>query len=87
MSKRKARVDEAEEGSRTPWKCVCGLTPCSGLDCGVYLPGQSPRKASPKKSSAELSSIRKRAWATRRAALIAKENAAPTASLRALSNE
>lgn len=58
----------SEEKSRTEWKCVCGLTPCSGLDCGVYLPGQKPRKVATKKSPEEASAIRKRAWETRRLA-------------------
>lgn len=47
------------------WKCVCAQTPCTGLDCGVYLPGQAPRKKSPAKTPEELRAIRKKAWATR----------------------
>lgn len=49
------------------WFCCCGNTPCSGLDCGVYLPGRRPRKLPEPKPSAELADIRARAWATRRA--------------------
>ena len=26
------------------WCCICGNTPCDGLDCGAYLIGQTPRK-------------------------------------------
>lgn len=48
------------------WKCVCGLSPCSGLDCGVYLPGQQPRKPTTQKSPEELRTIRQKAWQTRR---------------------
>jgi len=50
-------------------KCVCGLTPCSGLDCGPYLPGRAPRKKPAPKSADELRAIRAKAWATRRAHL------------------
>lgn len=39
----------------------------TGLDDGPWLPGQAPRKRPPPKSAAELSDIRARAWATRRA--------------------
>ena len=40
--------------------------PCDGLDCGVWLPGQAPRKQAAKKSPDEMADIRARAWATRR---------------------
>lgn len=53
------------EASRN-WKCVCGNTPCDGLDCGVYLPGQAPRKAAKPTTPLERYEIRKRAWQTRR---------------------
>lgn len=49
------------------WSCVCGHDPCDGLGCGVYLPGEAPRKPYPKKSKAETKRIRSQAWATRRA--------------------
>lgn len=48
-------------------KCVCGHDLCDGLDCGVYLPGQAPRKKAAQKPAAETAAIRGRAWATRRA--------------------
>lgn len=51
----------------TDWNCVCHNAPCYGLDCGVYLPGEKPRKLMPRKSPSELRAIRLRAWATRRA--------------------
>ena len=46
--------------------CICGHTPCDGLDCGVYLPGRAPRKVPAPKSADELRAIRAKAWATRR---------------------
>ena len=49
--------------------CICGQSPCTGLDCGPYLPGRAPRKKAPAKSAAELVEIRAKAWATRRAKL------------------
>lgn len=48
-------------------ECVCGHTPCDGLDCGVFLPGEAPRKKMAAKSPEEMAEIRARAWATRRA--------------------
>lgn len=48
-------------------ECVCDHDPCDGLDCGVFLPGQAPRKKPAPKSAAEISEIRARAWAARRA--------------------
>ena len=30
------------------WHCTCGNTPCDGLDCGVWLPGQAPREQAAK---------------------------------------
>lgn len=39
----------------------------SGLDDGPYLPGHAPRKKPAPKPSEELTEIRSRAWATRRA--------------------
>lgn len=51
-------------------KCLCGHTPCDGLDCGPYLPGQAPRKRAAKQSPEELKRIRAKAWATRRAAML-----------------
>ncbi len=47
--------------------CVCGQTPCSGLDCGVYGPGGAPRKKVAPKPAEEMAEIRSKAWATRRA--------------------
>lgn len=47
--------------------CICGNTPCDGLDCGPYLPGQAPRKRPTPKSAEQMADIRARAWATRRA--------------------
>jgi hypothetical protein len=47
--------------------CICGRDPCDGLDCGVYLPGQAPRKQPDPKSAADMAAIRATAWATRRA--------------------
>ncbi len=41
--------------------------PLNHIDNGPYLPGHKPRKKSNKRSPDELSAIRKRAWATRRA--------------------
>lgn len=55
----------ADEAFR--WKCTCGHEPCDGLDCGVYLPGQEPRRRPAPKSPEEIHDIRMRAWATRRA--------------------
>lgn len=40
----------------------------TGLDDGPYLPGHGPRKKPAAKTAEELASIRRRAWATRRAA-------------------
>lgn len=48
------------------WKCTCGHDPCDGLDCGVYLPGQVPRRRPPPKPAEDISDIRAQAWATRR---------------------
>lgn len=47
-------------------ECICGNIPCDGLDCGVYLPGQAPRKKAAPKTADEMADIRARAWATRR---------------------
>jgi len=47
--------------------CICGHDPCDGLDCGVFLPGQAPRKKPSPKFADEMAGIRVRAWATRRA--------------------
>lgn len=47
-------------------ECVCGNEPCDGLDCGVFLPGQAPRKQVAPKSPEETARIRADAWATRR---------------------
>lgn len=47
--------------------CICGRSPCEGLDCGPFLPGQAPRRRPPAKSPAEHAVIKARAWATRRA--------------------
>ena len=47
------------------WNCRCNQTPCSGLDCGVYLPGRKPRTITVY-SVAEAQAIRAKAWATRR---------------------
>lgn len=47
--------------------CICGNTPCDGLDCGPYLPGAAPRKKMMPKSPDELARIRAKAWETRRA--------------------
>jgi hypothetical protein len=41
-------------------------TDLSGLDDGPYLPGHAPRKKPDAKPPAEITEIRKRAWATRR---------------------
>lgn len=49
-----------------PAKCLCGHTPCDGLDCGPYLPGQAPRKKAAQKPPEELARIRAKAWNTRR---------------------
>jgi hypothetical protein len=38
----------------------------SGLDDGVWLPGQAPRKKPPAKDASEIAEIRARAWRTRR---------------------
>jgi len=46
--------------------CVCGHTPCDGLDCGPYLPGRAPRKTLAPKTADEMKAIRAKAWATRR---------------------
>jgi hypothetical protein len=60
-----AKINLADEPAR--WKCICGHDPCDGLDCGVYLPGQEPRrKIATPKSPEEIRAIRLRAWATRR---------------------
>jgi len=48
------------------WHCECGNTPCDGLECGVYLPGEAPRKKAAPKSSEEMRLIRAKAWETRR---------------------
>lgn len=48
-------------------ECVCGHSPCDGLDCGPYLPGRAPRKRPAPKSPELVKAIRKIAWATRRA--------------------
>ena len=48
------------------WHCTCGNTPCDGLDCGVWLPGQAPRKQSTRPAHL-VSADRLRAWETRRA--------------------
>lgn len=48
------------------WYCECGHDPCDCLDCGVYLPGQEPRRKPKPKSAEEITEIRTRAWATRR---------------------
>lgn len=48
-------------------ECLCGTEPCTGLECGVFLPGQAPRAAGKAKSTLQLRGIRARAWATRRA--------------------
>jgi len=37
------------------------------LECGVYLPGEAPRRKPAKKTPEELAAIRAKAWATRRA--------------------
>lgn len=47
-------------------ECICGHHPCDGLDCGVFLPGEAPRKKAEPKSPEELAAIRAKAWATRR---------------------
>lgn len=39
----------------------------TGLDDGPWLPGRAPRKNPIQKSPEELTEIRRRAWATRRA--------------------
>lgn len=57
----------------TMWRCLCGHEPCDGLDCGVWLPGQQPRKKPAKKSPEELARIRAKAWATRRARSIEEQ--------------
>lgn len=51
------------------WRCACAQVPCVGLDCGVYLPGQAPRKKASAKTPAEMAAIRAKAWETRRAKL------------------
>jgi hypothetical protein len=43
-------------------ECVCGNTPCDGLECGVFLPRQAPRKKHPPMSP----EARARGWETRR---------------------
>lgn len=48
------------------WHCICGHTPCEGLDCGVWLPGEAPRRKPAPKPPAVIAAIRARAWATRR---------------------
>ena len=48
-----------------PWICVCGLTPCTGLDCGVSL-AKPPRRTPAPKSPEQLAAIRAAAWKTRR---------------------
>jgi len=47
-------------------ECVCGCEPCSGLDCGPFLPRQAPRKRPEPKGADEVKTIRAAAWATRR---------------------
>jgi hypothetical protein len=49
------------------WCCVCGRDPCSGLDCGTFLLGQTPRRSAAPKPAEVVAEIRARAWATRRA--------------------
>lgn len=53
-----------------PWFCKCGNAPCDGLDCGVYLPGKTPRRKPEPKSREQMAAIRAQAWATRRASAI-----------------
>jgi hypothetical protein len=48
------------------WVCVCGNIPCDGLNCGVWLKGQKPRKQPRKQNPIEASEQRRRAWETRR---------------------
>ena len=48
-------------------QCMCGHQPCDCLDCGVYLPGRGPRKKPAAKSAEQMTAIRAKAWATRRA--------------------
>lgn len=51
------------------WRCICDRTPCVGLDCGVWLPGQAPRRRSaPRETPEQLAAIRAKAWQTRRLA-------------------
>lgn len=47
-------------------ECVCDHNPCDGLDCGVFLPGQQPRKRPALKTPEQMADIRARAWETRR---------------------
>lgn len=46
------------------WICICGSTPCSGLDCGVSL-RRNRKKPDPKRPE-EIAAIRAAAWKTRR---------------------
>lgn len=56
----------ANQSGRQVWSCVCGNTPCNGLDCGVYLPGCAPRKKIERPAHL-VSADRLLAWETRRA--------------------
>lgn len=51
---------------RSMWRCLCNRTPCTGLNCGVWLPGHGPRKKPKPKTPEQLAEIRAKAWATRR---------------------
>ena len=64
---------EQERAMQRHWKCVCGNDPCDGLDCGVYLRGQAPRRKPKPKGAKEMAAIRAKAWATRRARLTGKK--------------
>lgn len=70
------KLRQMTQSDHGPWCAICGLPltwehdhrdDMSGLDDGPYLPGKAPRKKPDPKSPEEISDIRKRAWATRRA--------------------
>ena len=48
-------------------ECPDNRSDGSGLDDGVFLPGQAPRKKPAPKDAAEIARIRAAAWSTRRA--------------------
>lgn len=52
------------------WHCTCARTPCDGLDCGVWLPGQPPRKVpapkTPEQMADSIASVLEDLWTARR---------------------